>query len=93
MECGIRVSDQGLGMTPEQLEKVFDRFFRADTSGNIPGTGLGMTIVKEIIELHGGQVSVDSEFGVGTTVTLWLPALKALPDIDAGPEPVAQAIE
>jgi PAS domain S-box-containing protein len=93
VECGIRVSDQGLGMTPEQLEKVFDRFFRADTSGNIPGTGLGMTIVKEIIELHGGQVGVDSEFGVGTTVTLWLPALKVLPDIDAGPEPVAQAIE
>ena len=55
---------------------------RADTSGNIPGTGLGMTIVKEIVELHGGQVSVSSEFGVGTTVTLWLPALNALPDVE-----------
>ncbi len=74
-ECGIRVTDQGLGMTPEQRDKVFDRFFRADTSGNIPGTGLGMTIVKEIIELHGGQVSVISELGVGTTVILWVPSM------------------
>lgn len=76
-ECGIRVTDHGLGMTPEQLEKVFDRFFRADTSGNIPGTGLGMTIVKEIVELHGGQVTLSSEHGVGTTVTIWLPTLAA----------------
>jgi PAS domain S-box-containing protein len=74
-ECGIRVTDRGLGMTPEQQEKVFDRFFRADTSGNIPGTGLGMTIVKEILELHGGQVAIASELGVGTTVTLWIPLL------------------
>jgi PAS domain S-box-containing protein len=74
-ECGIRITDQGLGMTPAQREKVFDRFFRADTSGNIPGTGLGMTIVKEILELHGGQVSVTSELGVGTTVILWLPSM------------------
>ncbi len=76
-ECGIRVTDQGLGMTPEQVEKVFDRFFRADTSGNIPGTGLGMTIVKEILELHGGQVTVASELGKGTTVTLWVPLLSS----------------
>ncbi|TDP88401.1 PAS domain S-box-containing protein [Aquabacterium commune] len=74
-ECGIRITDQGLGMTPAQREKVFDRFFRADTSGNIPGTGLGMTIVKEILELHGGQASVTSELGVGTTVILWVPAV------------------
>ncbi len=72
-ECGIRVTDHGLGMTPEHLQRVFERFFRADTSGNIPGTGLGMTIVKEIIELHGGQVTLSSQPGVGTTVVLWLP--------------------
>ncbi|WP_374316722.1 PAS domain S-box protein [Aquabacterium sp.] len=72
-ECGVQVTDHGLGMTSEQCTKVFERFFRADTSGNIPGTGLGMTIVKEIIELHGGRVEVVSAFGVGTTVTLWLP--------------------
>lgn len=77
LECGIRVTDHGIGMTPQELEKLFDRFFRADTSGKIPGTGLGMTIVKEIVELHGGQVGVSSEHGVGTTVTLWLPSLTA----------------
>jgi signal transduction histidine kinase len=71
---GIRVTDHGIGMTPEQLARVWERFYRADASGNVPGTGLGMAIVKEIIELHGGKAEVKSEFGVGTTVTLWLPA-------------------
>jgi PAS domain S-box-containing protein len=74
-ECGIRVTDHGMGMAPEQLARVFERFFRADTSGNIPGTGLGMTIVKEIIDLHGGQVELSSQEGQGTTVILWLPVL------------------
>jgi PAS domain S-box-containing protein len=74
-ECGIRVTDHGIGMTEEQLARVFERFFRADTSGNIPGTGLGMTIVKEIVELHGGQVVLSSQHGVGTTVVLWVPVL------------------
>ena len=74
-ECGIRVTDHGMGMTPEQLARVFERFFRADTSGNIPGTGLGMTIVKEIIDLHGGEVALSSQPGEGTTVVLWLPVL------------------
>lgn len=70
---GLQVQDHGLGMTPDQVARVFERFFRADPSGNIPGTGLGMSLVKEIMEIHGGAVEVDSESGVGTTVTLWLP--------------------
>ena len=70
---GIQVQDHGLGMTPEQVSRVFERFYRADPSGNIPGTGLGMSLVKEIMEIHGGRVDIDSEPGVGTTVTLWLP--------------------
>ena len=81
-ECGIRVQDQGLGMSPEHLARLFERFFRADTSGNIPGTGLGMTIVKEIIELHGGEVAVDSALGQGTTVVLWLPTVGAPEDAE-----------
>ena len=72
-EVGIRVADQGLGMTPEQLSRAFERFFRADTSGNIPGTGLGLSLVKEIVEIHGGHVDITSEYGKGTVVTLWLP--------------------
>ncbi len=72
---GLRVTDQGLGMTPEQLARVFERFYRADPSGNIPGTGLGMSLVKEIVELQGGQVELQSQAGAGTAVTLWLPLL------------------
>ncbi|MDP3540432.1 MAG: ATP-binding protein [Azonexus sp.] len=72
-QIGIRITDHGIGMTPEQLARVCERFYRADTSGKIPGTGLGMSIVKEIIELHGGKVSLGSKMGSGTSVTLWIP--------------------
>jgi signal transduction histidine kinase len=70
---GIRIADHGIGMTPEQLARVCERFYRADTSGQIPGTGLGMSIVKEIVELHGGELELTSKVGAGTTVTIWLP--------------------
>lgn len=70
---GIRVTDHGLGMTPEQTAMAFERFFRADDSGNIPGTGLGLSLVKEIVELHGGRVGLESTLGEGTRITLWLP--------------------
>ncbi len=72
--AGIRIVDQGIGMTQAQLERVGERFYRADTSGSVLGTGLGMSIVKEILQLHGGQVAIDSLPGLGTSVTLWLPA-------------------
>jgi signal transduction histidine kinase len=72
---GIEVSDRGIGLTPEQLARVGERFYRADASGNIPGTGLGMSIVKEIIELLGGHMALNSTAGAGTTVTLWLPTV------------------
>ena len=71
---GIRITDQGIGMTPEQVTHVCDRFYRADVSGKIPGTGLGMSIVKEIIELHGGDLQIESALGVGTSITLFLAA-------------------
>lgn len=74
-EVGIAISDQGIGMTAEQVAHVGERFWRADTSGNIPGTGLGMSIVKEIITYHGGHVGIASTPDVGTTVTLWLPVI------------------
>jgi signal transduction histidine kinase len=70
----LTVRDHGIGMTPEQLSHVCERFYRADASGKIPGTGLGMSIVKEIIELHGGELEITSKVGAGTTITIWLPA-------------------
>ena len=70
----IRVTDHGIGMTEQQLARVGERFYRADTSGKIPGTGLGMSIVREIVNLHGGQLELASKLGEGTTVTLSIPA-------------------
>ncbi len=88
-QLGIRITDHGIGMTPEQLDRVFERFYRADSSGKIPGTGLGMSIVKEIVELHGGHIELDSKVGAGTTVTIWLQPPAATPDEAATP-PTAQ---
>jgi PAS domain S-box-containing protein len=65
----IRVTDQGIGMSSEQIEKIFDKFYRVDASNTaIPGTGLGMNIVKHLVEAHGGKVWVEGELGKGTTV-------------------------
>jgi signal transduction histidine kinase len=72
-QVGLQVRDAGIGMTPEQLARLGERFYRADASGTIPGTGLGVSIVKEIIELLGGRLAVASRAGQGTQVTLWLP--------------------
>jgi signal transduction histidine kinase len=70
----ISVADQGIGMTPEQVEKIFEKFYRADASDSaIEGTGLGTTIVKNIVEAHGGKVWVESELGKGTTVKFTIP--------------------
>ena len=73
-QVGVRVVDEGIGMTPEQLGRLFERFYRVDPSGSIPGTGLGLTLVKEITEAMHGSVDVVSEVGRGTAVTLWFPA-------------------
>lgn len=73
-EIEISVADQGIGTTPEQAEKIFDKFYRADVSdAAISGTGLGMSIVKYVVEAHGGKVWVESELGKGTTVTFVIP--------------------
>jgi signal transduction histidine kinase len=72
---GLRVTDPGIGMEPHQLQRVFERFYRADHSGAVPGTGLGMSIVNEIVKLHGGQVRLRSTPGEGTQVDICLPAL------------------
>lgn len=69
---GVEIRDQGMGLSPDNLARLGERFFRVDKSGNIPGTGLGVSIVKELMELMGGRMQVASELGQGTTVTLWL---------------------
>lgn len=71
---GVRITDHGIGMTPKQAAQAFERFYRVDKSGAIPGTGLGLSLVEEIARLQGGSVELLSEENVGTTVTLWLPS-------------------
>jgi PAS domain S-box-containing protein len=66
----VCVTDQGIGMTPAQLKRVGERFYRADMSGKISGTGLGISIVNEIMLLHRGSVEIASEPGCGTCVSL-----------------------
>jgi signal transduction histidine kinase len=73
LQFGIVVRDQGIGMTPEQIQHMFERFYRADASGKIPGTGLGMSIVKEVMAIFKGEVDVRSVIGEGCEVTLWIP--------------------
>jgi PAS domain S-box-containing protein len=73
----IRVKDRGIGMTPEQTAQIFDAFYRADKGSSVQGSGLGMTIFKEIIDLHGGTVELQSAPGVGTEITMLLPAVGA----------------
>lgn len=72
---GFRLQDAGIGMNPQQIGHAFDRFWRADASGNIPGTGLGLAIVKEVMRVFGGSIDIESAPAIGTTVTLWLPAV------------------
>jgi two-component system phosphate regulon sensor histidine kinase PhoR len=71
----IFVSDTGEGIDREQIDRVFERFYRVDRARTreIGGTGLGLAIVKHLARLHGGEVSVQSEIGVGTTFTIDLP--------------------
>jgi two-component system OmpR family sensor kinase len=72
----ITVSDQGPGISKEDQAKIFERFYRADPSrvrNGGEGTGLGLSIVDAVMRAHGGEVSVSSELGEGTTFKLRFP--------------------
>jgi two-component system phosphate regulon sensor histidine kinase PhoR len=71
----VEVTDQGYGIAPEDVKRIFDKFYRVPRaeSAEEPGTGLGLTFVREIMESHGGQVAVQSELGTGSTFLLRIP--------------------
>jgi signal transduction histidine kinase len=72
-EVGVHITDHGLGMTPEQLSHLGKRFYRAPPAAKIPGSGLGMSIVQDIMHLLDGRLEVQSTFGQGTRVSLYWP--------------------
>ncbi|MBC6431508.1 response regulator [Nostoc sp. HG1] len=72
--CILQVQDTGIGIVKEQIPHLFERFRQAEGSANrsYEGSGLGLALVKELVELHGGQVTLESVYGQGTTFSLWL---------------------
>jgi len=72
----LSVSDNGIGISKDDLPRIFERFYRADKArshNRVRGTGLGLAIVKHIAQLHGGQVEAESEIEKGTTIRVVLP--------------------
>ena len=73
--CEISISDQGIGIPEKDLERIFERFYRVDPARSriTGGTGLGLSIVKHVVSNHGGDISVWSVEGAGSTFTIRLP--------------------
>jgi DNA-binding response OmpR family regulator len=75
----ISIVDSGIGIEAHELDQVFNRFYQADSAGMkaIPGSGIGLALVKELVELHQGKITVESKVNEGTTFVLWLKKGKA----------------
>jgi len=78
----FRVADSGIGIPKQDLERLFESFYRATNVGNIQGTGLGLSIIKNCVDLHGGDIRVQSTVGEGTTFTVTLPYRTDIPHTD-----------
>jgi signal transduction histidine kinase len=76
------VKDDGAGISQEDLESIFDEFSQADSSSSraVEGTGLGLTITRRLVQMHGGSMDVTSTVGAGSTFTVRLPVVASVPD-------------
>ncbi|MCX6163603.1 MAG: PAS domain-containing sensor histidine kinase, partial [Ignavibacteriae bacterium] len=72
------VKDEGVGIPEEDINNLFEPFFRASNTGNVSGSGLGLAIVKRAVELHNGKIGVKSEIGKGTKFTVTIPLIKVV---------------
>ena len=87
-QCRIEITDEGIGMTADQLERVFDKFYRVDSSNTaVGGLGIGMSIVKAIIEGHSGSIDIRSSLGQGTTIIVNIPLGPDHPPFQASSQP------
>jgi signal transduction histidine kinase len=78
-EVAITVADHGPGIAPQDAERIFEKFYRSDRASSQPGTGLGLFLVRQIAERHGGRVSVTSAPGNGAAFTVTLPHALPVP--------------
>lgn len=83
-EAIFTIQDSGIGIPPEELPRLFQTFHRCGNVGNIPGTGLGLAMVKRSVDLHGGTIDVESEVAVGTRFTVKLPLHHSPPGSNGG---------
>lgn len=74
----FQIKDEGIGIPAADQQLLFEPFHRGRNVGDIPGTGLGLAVVKKLLDVHGGQITVASVVGVGTTFTITLPLGKPL---------------
>jgi signal transduction histidine kinase len=88
-EILIGVADRGVGIPADELSSLFQRFFRARTAEGIPGTGIGLSFVAQIMDLHQGRVEVKSTEGEGSVFTLRLP-FRFASVVDSSPKTNAQ---
>ena len=68
----VTITDQGAGMDAETQAHIFEQFYQGDTSHTTQGNGLGLSMVKKVLELHGGSIAVDSAPGQGSSFTVTL---------------------
>jgi signal transduction histidine kinase len=92
----LEVADRGPGIPEEELPRIWDSFFRGERARNSPnrGSGLGLAVVRQLVDLHGGRVDVESRVGEGTTFRVWFPcAIRSQQDDLLSPEPMVYSAE
>jgi two-component system sensor histidine kinase VicK len=75
----VQVRDQGIGVPPDQIDHIFERFYRANNTAQLEvgGTGLGLSVCDALVKAHGGVIWAESEWGIGSTFTFALPISEA----------------
>jgi len=88
-EVRVEVADRGIGIAADDLDRIFDRFYQVDNTATrrYGGTGMGLALVKRLVQAHAARISVESELGKGTKVILRWPAVSPIPATDAAETP------